>query len=139
MGRLLYLFTILIFVGGVLTIEVSVARGRVRKYSRLLLMVFILGIIASLTDALARHWGVWEYSMLHTLHTQFLGVELESIIYTPGVALAITIPAILWADDLDAHISFLAGLKRSNKNPSSEKLKAKQNSRKNVSTLDTTR
>jgi len=115
MGDLLYLFSILLFGGAALIIEIYTSHGRLHRYYQALLVIVVLCLLGSLSDSLGRHWGLWHYNPQHTLHVHLFGAEVESYVFTVVVGLVITIPAILWADDFDAHRSFLAHLKLSNK------------------------
>jgi hypothetical protein len=107
MGHLLYFLSILIIGGLGMSPAICFARRDIYKYRRLIYIVAAIFLVGSLTDTVAHRWGVWGYGFKQTLHTRWLGVEVETIVFCVVTGLAVTLAAILWADDVDNNRSFL--------------------------------
>jgi hypothetical protein len=111
MGRLLYLFSIISVAGVALLAEMYEVRTRLHKYARLLCTIVIICLVFSFGDAVAHQYTIWGYGYQHSLHTRFLGVEVETILFAVLTGLAVAIPTLVWAEDVDKHRSFFAGIR----------------------------
>lgn len=95
-----YLATTLIFPGLAMALYFAVRKKyrltpiehRVIKITSLITLAF-----TTVAEGAALSWNVWTYSPLQTLHTRFLGAEIETYLYIALVSLVVCLATVSYA------------------------------------------
>lgn len=97
-GIFSYLITIIIFAGAAVLIEWILAFKKLKKYTKIIGVVVILGLIGTLiAESVALDWRTWFYSQGKTFGIYF-GAALETFIFTVFIAVAIASSTLVWSD-----------------------------------------
>jgi len=109
-GQYTYLFTTLIFAGGAVAIEYSLAHTRNALWKFRWLVVTIAAICTVLgvaAEAVALKWGAWDYSPEKTLNILIAGVPIETYLFSVLVSIAVSSATLYWVSCEDRGVPIL--------------------------------
>ena len=97
-GIFSYIITIIIFAGSAVLIEWSLGFKKLKKYTKIIGVVAILGLIGTLiAESVALNWRIWFYSQDKSFGIYF-GAALETLIYAVFVAVAVASATLAWSN-----------------------------------------
>lgn len=100
-GKFSYLISILIFCGTPLIIMAFYKIEVLIKYWKTMTVAVIFGLLFSLTEGWATSRNAWRYSQSVSFNQTFLGVEIESYVFSLIVPVVIAAAVIIWSDKED--------------------------------------
>lgn len=97
-GIFSYVITIIIFAGAAVLIEWTLGFKKLKKYTKIIGVVVILGLIGTLiAESAALNWRTWFYSEGKSFGIYF-GAAAETFIYAVFVAVAVASATLIWSD-----------------------------------------
>lgn len=79
-------------------IELSLARKKLKKYTKIIYATVFIGLIFTLVaESVALNWRIWYYSQDKTFGI-YLGAALETFIYAIFVTIAVSSATLIWSD-----------------------------------------
>jgi len=97
-GKLSYLVTTIIFAVGAVCIEWVLGYRRLKKYTRLIGVVVLIGLASTvITESIAIQWRAWLYNPERSFNVYIGGAALETYIFAIFVAIAISSATLAWS------------------------------------------
>lgn len=98
LGHLAYLITIVIFAGGAVLIEWSLACKDLKKFGKVIIGVSVFAIAATLiAEPIALRWECWRYNAQRIFNMFFGGAALETYLFAILVTLAVASATLIWS------------------------------------------
>jgi lycopene cyclase domain-containing protein len=98
-GSFTYLVTTLIFTGVAILIEWTFSFQRLKRYTKVILAVVVIGIVFALVgERVALSLHAWVYNPELTFNTFLFGSAVETVLYAILASVAIASAALVWSD-----------------------------------------